>query len=209
MKKCLLLMMALLSFGGLTVKAQSFEFQYQGQSLKDGDMVTIAAEENAFGELGCETNPSANPDNGLVLKSLSGSTANVKAELQITHNTLGTQILQWCMGGECWSVDDTKVFTKQFTVTETVQVHFDATNIQSKGYLLATLKATVGLETHQVIIQFTNGESADIRDMMINNPQTTAVYDLKGCRIEGSIPSGIYIVTDGIQKRKVFIKYHY
>jgi hypothetical protein len=64
----------------------------------------------------------------------------------------------------------------------------------------------VGLETHQVIIQFTNGESADIRDMMINNPQTTAVYDLKGCRIEGSIPSGIYIVTDGIQKRKVFIK---
>ena len=44
MKKCLLLMMAVLSFGGVTVKAQSFEFQYQGQSLKDGDMVTIAAE---------------------------------------------------------------------------------------------------------------------------------------------------------------------
>ena len=206
MKKCLLLMMALLSFGGLTVKAQSFEFQYQGQSLKDGDMVTIAAEENVFGELGCETNPSANPDNGLVLKSLSGSIADVKAELRITHNTLGTQILQWCMGGECWSVDDTKVFTKQFTVTETVQVQFDASNIQSKGYLLATLKATVGLETHQVIIQFTNGESASIQEMTINNPQITAVYDLKGCRMEGSIPSGIYIVTDGIQKRKVFIK---
>lgn len=206
MKKCLLLMMALLSFGGLTVKAQSFEFQYQGQSLKDGDVVTIAAEEDAFGDLSCETNSSADPNNGLVLKLLSGSTANVKAELRITHNTLTLQMLQWCMGGECWSVDDTKVFTKQFTVTETVQVQFDASNIQSKGYLLATLKATVGLETHQVIIQFTNGESADIRDMMINNPQTTAVYDLKGCRIEGSIPSGIYIVTDGIQKRKVFIK---
>ena len=49
MKKCLFLMMALLSFGGLTVKAQSFEFQYQGQSLKDGDMVTIAEEGNIFG----------------------------------------------------------------------------------------------------------------------------------------------------------------
>lgn len=206
MKKCLLLMMVLLSFGGVTVKAQSFEFQYQGQSLKDGDMVTIAAEENVFGELGCETNPSANPDNGLVLKSLSGSIADVKAELRITHNTLGTQILQWCMGGECWPVDDTKVFTKQFTITENVQVQFDASNIQSKGYLLATLKATVGLETHQVIIQFTNGESASIQEMTINNPQITAVYDLKGCRMEGFLPTGVYIVTDGIQKRKVYIK---
>ena len=206
MKKCLLLMMAVLSFGGLTVKAQSFEFQYQGQSLKDGDMVTIAAEENVFGELGCETNPSANPDNGLVLKSLSGSIADVKAELRITHNTLGTQILQWCMGGECWPVDDTKVFTKQFTITENVQVQFDASNIQSKGYLLATLKATVGLETHQVIIQFTNGESADIREMTINDSRTTSVYDLKGCRLEGPLSPGIYIVMDGIQKRKVFFK---
>jgi thiol-disulfide isomerase/thioredoxin len=161
MKKCLFLMMALLSFGGLKVKAQSFEFQYQGQSLKDGDMVTIAAEQSAFGELACETNPSTNPNNGLVLKLLSGSTANVKAELEITHNTLNAQMLQWCMGGDCWPVNDTKVFTKQFTVTENVQMQFDATNIQSKGYLLATVKATVGAETHQVAIQFTNGESAN------------------------------------------------
>lgn len=161
MKKCLFLMMVLLSFGGLTVKAQSFEFQYQGQSLKDGDMVTIAAEGNIFGELACETNPSTNPNNGLVLKLLSSSTANARAELQITHNTLKAQMLQWCMGGECVPVNDTKAFTKQFTATENVQVQFDATNIQSKGYLLATLKATVGEETHQVTIQFTNGESAN------------------------------------------------
>lgn len=206
MRKCLLLMMAMLSLRGLSVNAQSFEFQYQGQSLKDGDVVTIAAEEDAFGDLSCETNSSADPNNGLVLNLLSSSTANVKATLQITHNTLSPGMLQWCMGGECWPVDDTKVFTKQFTITENVQVQFDASNIQSKGYLLATLKATVGLETHQVIIQFTNGESASIQEMTINNPQITAVYDLKGCRMEGSIPSGIYIVTDGIQKRKVFIK---
>ena len=206
MKKCLLLMMVLLSFGGVTVKAQSFEFQYQGQSLKDGDIVTIAAEEDVFGELSCETNPSADPNNGLMLKLLSSSTADVKATLQITHNTLSPGMLQWCMGGECWPVNGTDLFTKQFSVNEHVQVQFDATNIQNKGYLLATLKASVGLESHQVTIQFTNGESADIREMTINDSRTTSVYDLKGCRLEGPLSPGIYIVMDGIQKRKVFFK---
>ncbi|MBO4565000.1 MAG: hypothetical protein J5720_06175 [Bacteroidaceae bacterium] len=205
MKKCLLLMMALLSLGGLSVKAQSFEFQYQGHSLKDGDVVTIAVEEDSFGELSCETNPSSDPNNGLVLKLLSSFTANVKATLQITYNTLSPQMLQWCMGGECWPVNDTDMFTKQFTVTDNVQVQFDAINIHSKGYLLATLKAYIGLESHQVTIQFTNGESADIREMTIY-PQTISVYDLKGCRVEGALSPGIYIITDGTQKRKVFFK---
>ncbi len=212
MKKCLFLMMALLSFGGLTVKAQSFEFQYQGQSLKDGDMVTIAAEGNIFGELACETNPSTNPNNGLVLKLLSSSTANARAELQITHNTLKAQMLQWCMGGECWPVNDTKVFTKQFTATENVQVQFDATNIQSKGYLLATLKATVGAETHQVTIQFTNGESANAQTQVwwgyFNESEASGLpYDgnlgySQACTIDAAIfiPANHAIVGGGTIK---------
>ena len=205
MKKCLLLMMAMLSLEGLSVNAQSFEFQYQGQSLKDGDVVTIAAEEDAFGDLSCETNSSADPNNGLVLNLLSSSTANVKATLQITHNTLSPGMLQWCMGGECWPVNGTDVYTKNFSASDKVQVQFDATNIQSKGYLLATLKASIGLESHQVTIQFINGESADIREMT-NHPQTISVYDLKGCRVEGALSPGIYIITDGTWKRKVLFR---
>ena len=206
MKKCLLVIITLFFLVGISVKAQSFEFQYQGQSLEDGAIVTIAAEADAFGELSCETNPTDNPTNGLMLKLLSGSTANMKATLQITHNTLSPQILQWCMGGECWPVNDKDVFTKQFSVNDNVQVQFDATNIQSKGYLLATLKASVGLETHQVVIQFTNGESADIRHQSISSRPVSSVYNLKGHRVEGPLPSGIYIVTDGIHKRKVINK---
>jgi hypothetical protein len=206
MKKILLLMTVLLSFGGVSVWAQSFEFQYQGQSLEDGATVTIAAEENAFGELSCETNPSEDPYNGLVLKLLSGSTANVKATLQITYNTFSPQILQWCMGGECKPVDETDVCTKKFMVNEVEQVQFDATNLQSQGYLLATLKATVSLESHQVNIQFTNGESAGINALASNPHLKKDVYDLKGCRVKGTLPSGLYIVSDGIHKRKVIVK---
>jgi len=218
MKKILLLMTALLSFGGMTAWAQSFEFQYQGQSLADGDTVTIAAEENVFGELACETNSSEDPNNGLVLKLLSATSANVKATLQITYNTLAPQILQWCMGGECWPVNDTEVFSKQFPVNESVLVQFDANDIQSEGYLMATLRASISLESHQVNIQFTNGESAGINQPQTSNAQhLKGVYDLKGCRvcaalndkgkmINDKLRKGIYIVSDGVHKRKVIIK---
>ena len=219
MKKNLLILMALLSFGRLIAWAQSFEFQYQGQSLEDGALVTIAAEENAFGELSCETNSSEDPNNGLVLKMLNGKSANVKATLQITYNTLAPQIMQWCMGGECWPVDDMEVFTKQFPVDESVLVQFDANDIQSEGYLLATLKASVSLESHQVNIQFTNGESAGINPLAsgFRFQNKKVVYDLKGCRvcaalndkgkmINDQLRKGIYIVSDGVYKRKVIIK---
>lgn len=206
MRKSLLVIVALLSLAGGSVKAQTFEFQYQGQSLKDGATVTIAAEANAFGELSCETNPSANPNNGLVLKLLSGSTANVNASLQVTHNTLSPQMLQWCMGGECTPFANTDALKKQFTVNDVVQVQFDASNIQSKGYLLATLKASVSLETHRVNIQFTNGETANVSEFTENGRQTPRIYDLKGCLMEGHIPSGIYIQTDGVSKKKIVIK---
>ena len=179
MKKCLLLMMALLSFGGLTVKAQSFEFQYQGQSLKDGDMVTIAAEENVFGELGCETNPSANPDNGLVLKFPEGSKGKVRGELEILHNTLNASIVQWCMGGECTMLGDKTSLTKMFDAADIVQTQFDASNIRNTGYLMA--------------------ESAGINNMQ-KRSEPQKVYNLSGQLLLDdavgikSLPAGIYIV---------------
>ena len=191
-------MVALLALTG-SAKAQTFEFQYQGQSLKDGDMVTIAAEANAFGELSCETNPSANPENGLMLKLLSGTTADVKARLEITHNTLSPQMLQWCMGGKCEPFMNTDVLKKTFTVNAKEQVLFDATNIQSKGYLLATLEASVGTEKQTVTIQFTNGEATGINGTK-QTKESQKVYDLNGRLLPvnavgtGALPSGIYLV---------------
>ena len=147
---------------GTAARAQSFEFQYHGASVADGGMVTIAAERDAiFDELCCATNPSADPSNGLVLKLLSGTSASGKATLTITDNTLNASTVKWCMGGTCDLMTEVEQLTKDFTVDDgQVQVQFDAENILATGYLLATLSATIGGETHTVKIQFTNGAAA-------------------------------------------------
>ena len=205
MRKVLLVMVAMMSVLVTSVKAQSFEFQYQGKSLEDGATVTISAEPNAFGELSCESNPSANASNGLVLKLLQNASANGSATLEITENTLYPKMLQWCMGGVCTPFGDEKMLTKKLTVNEIEQVQFDATEIQSKGYLLATLKVTIGLESHQVFIQFINGEATGVAQMLKTDEKNQTMFDLKGCRIKDTRRSGIYIVSDGNQKRKVII----
>lgn len=144
------------------VHAQTFEFQYQGQSVAEGATVTIpAVVDPVFEELSCASNPSDNPTNGLLLHLLSGTEATGSATLTITHNTLDAQLLKWCMGGECTLMTSQTQLTKDFTVTNgNTQVQFDAENIKSQGYLLATLTATIGTETHTIQIQFTNGQSA-------------------------------------------------
>lgn len=209
MRKVLLVMAVMMSVLVTSVKAQSFEFQYQGQSLEDGATVTIAAEANAFGELSCETNPSSDPNNGLVLKLPEGYQGKVQAVLSIQQNTLNASILQWCMGGECVPVtEDTQ--TKNFEAGGIVQVRFDATAIQEKGNLQATLTVTIGLELHQVMIQFSNDDMTGMAQRLKTDEKNHTVYDLKGCRIKDKGKSGVYIVTDGSQKRKVIVnKYNH
>lgn len=145
--------------------SQTFEFRFQGMTVEDGATVTIPAEEDefGFGELCCVTNPSENPNNGLILTLLNGQSAKGSATLSIGHNSLNAAVIKWCMGGECSIINDKTSFTKQFNVSGgSVQVQFDAENIRNGGYLLASLKATIGLESHSVNILFTNGESPDI-----------------------------------------------
>lgn len=164
MKKYLFMTMATLFLFVATVRAQSFEFQFGGKSLADGETVTIsaAADEFGFGELWCETNPSGNPNNGLILKLLSESSTNGSATLDIEHNDINPNTLKWCMGGECTMMTDVVNKTKQFDASSgMVQVQFDAEGINGEGYLLATLTVTFGGETHSVKIKFVNGESAE------------------------------------------------
>jgi hypothetical protein len=186
-------------------QAQGFEFQYRGESLANGATVTIAAEEDSFGELSCETNPTGNPSDGLVLKMLSGSTANVNARLQITHNTLDAEMLQWCMGGTCMPFGSNTMLTKRFAADGSVQVQFDATNIRSNGYLSAVLTASVGLESHRVNIEFTNGENAGVESVVSGRP-AVQVYDLNGRSVKGRLVAGVYIISDGYKIRKTIIR---
>ena len=206
MKKTLLLMFTLLAVVSV-LRAQTFEFQYQGHSLADGATVTIVAEEDMFGELSCETNPAANPANGLVMKLLAGSEVNVNATLEITHNTLSPSRIQWCMGGECTMFGSATKLNKQFTLRSVEQVQMDATDIRATGYLMATLKASVGLEKRQVNIKFTNGEDADaLRSVNQGRSKSVSRYRLNGASASSRLPRGIYIVSDGVRTRKVIMK---
>ena len=135
----------------LSLQAQGFVFQFQGEDLTDGETVVITAQEDLFGDLSCETS-------SLVLTLLRGTTATVTATLEVTSNSL------------------------------------------------ATLRATVGIESHQVNILFVNGDVDGIKPLSQRRDGARAVYDLRGRRVQGRLPAGMYIVTEGERVRKVAIK---
>ena len=206
MKKISTLCMCLLA--SLVVQAQGFVFQYQGRNLPDGETVIIAAEEDIFGELSCETNDLLDPDSGLVLKLLRGTSSPVTAVLQITHNSLNAASIQWCMGTECSSMNSLTSLTKRFTMGDSEGVQFDATGIGSEGYLEATLKVTIGLESHQVNIVFVNGDYDGIKEVekfKSSIVEKGAIFDLLGRQVKRT-SSGICIVREGERIRKVLIK---
>ena len=192
MKKKLLLTMAR-RMSMTMAKAQSFEFQYQGKSVEEGGTVAIPAvlDDFGFGEYWCESNPSSNPNNGLILKMLSGTEASGAATLNIERNTLNPQTLKWCMGGTCTMMNDKTSLDKDFTVSGgSVQVQFDAENCRNQGDLLATLTATIGSETHTVKILFTYG-TAGIGHKK-SDAQTANYYTLDGRRMAHPA-KGVYI----------------
>ena len=209
MKKIFTLCFGLMA--ALSSWAQGFVFQFQGESLADNATVVIAAEEDIFGDMSCETNNTMNPTNGLMVKLLSGTSASATATLEITYNALEGAALQWCMGGECTPLRNQTSLTKQFTMQGTRMVQFDAIGINGEGYLTATLKVTIGLETHRVNIVFVNGDYDSIK--AVDNGKLTmdkGIYDLNGRLISteanSALKKGMYIVTDGKSVRKISIK---
>jgi len=138
--------------------AQTFEFRFGGQSLKDGETVTIAAESDSFfpDEKGCMTNPASNPDNGLVLAVLDGSKKSGSATMEIISNTLSPNMIQWCMGGVCELMTNKTSLEKSFeTSAEGIaKVEFDATKVGNEGKLEAKLTVKIGLEAKTVNILF-------------------------------------------------------
>ena len=164
------------------VKAQSFEFRYHGQPLADGATLTIAAEEDpfGFGEMWCETNPSDNPTEGLMLVLLSGSSAQGSATLTINENTLDASVLSWCMGGACVPFGNNTILEKNFTVQNgAMQVQFDAQNIQAdNSHLLATLVTTIGGTTLTLNIKFTHGEQQVVMPGDVNGDGNVTAADV-------------------------------
>lgn len=204
MKKLFTLFVGLMAT--LFAGAQGFVFQYQGESLADGETVIIAAEEDLFGDLSCETNSALNPTDGLMLKLLNGTSAGATAILQITSNSLDADILQWCMGGDCTTLGSQTSLTKRFTVNGSAQVQFDAIAIKSEGLLTATVKVTIGLESHTVNIHFVNGDYDGLRALPQGAGSGKSCFDLQGRPVQRQQLRGLYIVNEGGHIRKKAFK---
>ena len=198
MKQILLLTAFLLA--SAAVSAQGLEFKYKGESLTDGATITIAAEEDFFGEMSCETNPSTAPQDGLVLSCPAAVDGNVTANLQILSNTLNASTMQWCMGGEC-SLVRKEQLNKTFAPGASVPVRFDATNITGEGALMAKLSVQFNGSTRTVYIQFVNGDADGINSIKNEKiKDKNDIYDLSGrkmfnvqCSTFNGLKRGLYI----------------
>ncbi len=174
-----------------------FEFRYENKSLDNNAVVEINAEEDifGFGELNCETNPSSNPKNGLILASKEGKKLSGTATLNILGNSLNPQLVQWCMGGDCVPMNGMNTLTKDFTTDDEgiCQVMFDATNIRNEGSLEARLSATIDNETRTVNIKFVYDKTNGI-NIIYSDDDNAVWYDMKGNRLENA-PNrkGVYI----------------
>ena len=181
MKQILLLTAFLLA--SAAVSEQGLEFKYKGESLTDGATITIAAEEDFFGEMSCETNPSTAPQDGLVLSCPASFGGTVIATLQILSNTLNASVIQWCMGGECTLVRQEQL-SKTFDSKASILVLFDATNIMGEGTLMAKLSVQLNGIARTVYIQFVNGDADGINSIKNEKiKDKSGVYDLSGRKI--------------------------
>lgn len=193
--------------------AQSFKFQYQGADVADGATVSIPAEVSIFGDLACETNPTANSTTGLMLVSTSSSAVSGKARLEILEHTFRAKTVQWCMGVGCVPMNNVTTLDKDFSGEASQAINFDAFEIRQEGYLLAKLTATVGNQTQTVYIEFTNGQHSAVTTLA--DAQGVAdIYDLSGnlvlrradAEARRNLRPGIYLVSDGRRVRKVNVK---
>ncbi|MBO4826754.1 MAG: T9SS type A sorting domain-containing protein [Prevotella sp.] len=196
----------------LHVSAQKFQFTYKGEALADGSTLVINAETDMFGELACETNPAANPAEGLLIVGKNGAYISGTAHLTILEHTFKAKQIQWCMGGACVLMKDITELDKSFEGTE-VQVLFDAFTIRQEGYLLAKLDVTVGGESQTLYIEFSNGQHSNISSLAANEG-SAVVFDLNGRTVMTNssasdsqmLRPGVYVVKSGNKTRKVVVK---
>lgn len=174
-----------------------FEFRYENKGLGNNEIVEIMAEKDSWGfdEMNCETNPSANPKNGLILASKEGKKLSGSATINILSNTLNPQMIQWCMGGECVPMNGKSTLTKDFSTDDEgiCLVMFDATNIKNEGALEARLTATIDSETRTVYIKFVYDKTNGI-SVIYTDDENAEWYDMNGARLENApTRKGVYI----------------
>lgn len=178
-------------------EAKVFEFRYEGKTIENNGTVVINAEEDSFGfgEMNCETNPSSNPRNGLILVTKEGSKMSGTATISTISNSLDPQMVQWCMGGDCVPMNNKTTLTKDFITDDegVCLVMFDATNIRSEGTLEAKLTATIDNETRTVNIKFVYDKASGI-NVIYSDDDNAEWYDMNGKRLNNApTRKGVFI----------------
>ncbi len=210
MKKILSLIIGVTAV--FTANAQSFEFRYKGQSLPNGETITIMAEKvEDWGDpfLECNTNPSGADFEGLYLYNLTDNQITVNGKIEVSDNdliTFGSMAaggeLSWCMGTKCEMVKKAVWELTGITVEPkgkaSAQYHA-ILDMENYGSMTTKMSATSGSETAYIFIKFISTPPQGITTTGTNATATeTARYTVDGQKL--SAPTkGVNIVkmSDG------------
>lgn len=203
MKKIILTCLAaLMSFGA--VNAQTFEFLYNGESLKDNATVEFAAHENIFGEMICETT------NVLSLKKLTDGEQTFNVNWQITEDTFKRSTTQICLGGNCYGVQGDS-FSYSFTTKKETEPSLLDAIATTYGTMKSVLTVSKGNEKHVVNVLFTNYDPAGISNVE-KSASEIDVYTMDGRLVKKSVDrnnltglKGVYIIKDNNSSRKIVL----
>ena len=187
MKKFFTLFLAVF---GMTcaANAQSFEFQLDGQSLPDGSTITIEAETDPWtGGMICNTNPSDNTDR-LLFKNLTvdESITEGSATIEILENTMGAEVISWCMGGTCKPIMGT-TYTKNFSfanaTNNAIQPQYDAEPAHF-GEMLTKMVATIDGQDYTINIRFSYADPASISGVAEDKATIVGYYTIDGRQLQ-------------------------
>jgi hypothetical protein len=111
-------LLSILLLACVSANAEGIAYQFNGNTLKDGDTVVVNAAADDFGAISASTNDATNK---LVLANLTAN-ATVSASLDILDNPTGATFM-WCMGTDC---------------TAPTKAHTEKTGIKATGTTLNT-----------------------------------------------------------------------
>lgn len=200
--------MLLIGLAVASASSQTAEFRFNGEPVAEGATVTIAATKNPLTKrVVCETGAI------LSLYNLSAQRQSGTVQLSQYDNTLGTTGGKICMGETCSSFSGS-TFTKSFSVAANTAAatQYDVTPAQ-EGAMLTRMVATIGGETHTVIVRFTYGDVETSVRAAAAAATTLDVYTLSGRLLRRGASSvqglarGVYIVKNQQgEARKLVVK---
>lgn len=182
MKKIFTLIFGLLATSQV-MQAQVVQFRNNDEAVNNGETVTFYAEEDDWGVVSIETNPTDNSAD-LRLFNLTDKELKGNATITVVSNTLGTDERQWCMGGACVSVSG-NTYDKDFSIPANgnIQVQYDIFPEQ-QGEMETELSVFAGLTTTKINIRFIYSDQAAVEGITSAEGQAVvARYALDGSMV--------------------------